>query len=191
MPRWSKGHHSGYKGGCAGIRKNGLNSKIEGALFNDNEARYFVQRERPWHRQMIEMATLGLNAKEIASAVAGTMRGGQVTERTVQNTLRQPWARERIVNTIAKNVKDELHDLLENQAKPSILKLVEIRDSTNSKPSEQAAAANSLLDRYLGRATQPIETTTKQNVSNLTTAELEKLAAAQAEIARDDTVETD
>ena len=80
---------------------------------------------------------------------------------TVSQVVRQPHARDYIINEAKKTVQDEIREVLEKEALPSIKMLVEVRDDVLSKNGEKLQAANALLDRFLGKPTQPITTNTK------------------------------
>lgn len=151
-------------------RKDGENSKLEGALFGDLDPRLILKREQPVHRTMINMAAAGYTVGEI-SALTGRGRT------TVHNVLHQPSAREHLINEAKKTVQDELKAILEREALPSIKTLVEVRDNPNARSSDRVTASNSLLDRFLGKPTQPI-TTNEKPVEQLSNDELTARANA-------------
>jgi hypothetical protein len=135
-------------------RAGGVNSKLEGALVGDLDPAYELTQEKPVHRTIINLAAAGYMNVEIAKIVgySATM---------VANTLKQPWAREYLINEAKKTVQDEIKAVLESEALPSIRKLVTVRDSEKARPSDVIQASNSLLDRFLGKPTQPITTEAK------------------------------
>ena len=139
-------------------RANGENVALEDGLHGDFDAAHKILREQPYHRTIINMSAAGYTTEEIA---AFTGRNRQ----TVSNTLRQPWARTYLIQEAKKTVQEEIRQLLEQEAIPSIRKLVEIRVSVGAGTAADKGvakqAADSLLDRFLGKPTQPISTTEK------------------------------
>lgn len=101
---------------------------------------------------MLDLAIQGFNTTEIA-ALIGRHRI------TVSRALRSPWGREYMIKQSQKNLAQEIQTLLETEALPSIQKLIDTRDNVLARPETQVSAANSLLDRLLGKAAQPIITT--------------------------------
>jgi IS30 family transposase len=120
------------------------------------------------------MAAAGYNNREIAKMT------GRHTN-TVENTLRQPWAREYLITEAKKTVQDEIKAILESEALPSIRKLVAVRDGEGVRPSDVITASNSLLDRFLGKPVQPMTTDAKP-VAQLSDEELR--AQVQAELTK-------
>ena len=127
-----------------------------------------MQKEKPVHRKIVALAQNGLNCKEIADMV--NMAPGYVS-----NILRQPWARERIVSEIKKNVRDELHEAVEAMALPALERIQELAIGAKSE-TVRAAQNQYLVDRFLGRPAQPISQETA-NLGSLTDKELERIAS--------------
>lgn len=126
------------------------------ALFNDrvitgNDSQRTIKAEQPHHRLMVLMRARGFSTNEIASELG-------YTASTVSIALRQPWARQLLVDILQKEGLDGVHDLLKAELVPSVLRLVDERDNDEAKPSERISAANSLIDRFLGKPTQRVET---------------------------------
>lgn len=144
-------------------RAHGVNTEIDNGLVGDLDPVRFAKRETPVHRTMVNMAAAGYTNREISSFTG-------YNKTTVATALKQPHARAYLINEAKKTVQDELRALLESQAIPSIQKLVQVRDNSD-KGSDVIAASNSILDRFLGKPTQPIVTETKP-VEQLTDDEL-------------------
>ncbi len=161
-------------GGAAFLRENEekINASIDEGLENDSDPKYLLVRERPWHRTVINMAAAGYTNVEIGKTVGRNIW-------SVENTLRQPWARKYLINEAKKTVQDEIKAILESEALPSIRKLVAVRDGEGVRPSDVLAASNSLLDRFLGKPVQPMTTDAKP-VAQLSDEELR--AQVQAEL---------
>ena len=156
---------------------NGVNSTLGEALVGDLDAKTVLTRETPAHRTMINMAAAGYTNREIAAAV-----GRSPT--TVANTIRQPWAREYLIKEAKKTVQDEIKTVLEAEALPSIRRLVQIRDSsleTAADRNASKAACDSLLDRFLGKPTQPITTDAKP-MAELSDEELREQVIAELSV---------
>lgn len=127
------------------------------ALFNDNVVRgaddgvVLLKKERPDHRIMVMLKAQGKSTAEIAQFL-------DVTPTTVNYVLRQPWARQMLISLIHASGEQGIDAFLQSELLPSMMKLVEVRDDPVAKKSEQLAAANSLIDRFLGKPMQRVET---------------------------------
>lgn len=158
---------------CRKKRYNGTNATLKDALFNDTDPWRISLTEKPRHRKIIQLAEQGCSTREIAAVME--MSAGYVS-----NVLRQPWARERMINEIREDTKAELKAVLEAEVFPSLRVITEIRDNPEAKSSDRLAAAFHLLDRNLGKPNQPFSDTTKKvDPSTLNDTELlEQLAAS-------------
>ena len=164
-----------HNGAANFFKQNGdasANAKRVEGFKNDADPKYLLGRERPWHRTVINMAAAGYMNVEISKAVGRDIG-------SVENTLRQPFAREYLINEAKKTVQDEIKAILESEAMPSIRKLVAVRDGEGVRSSDVLAASNSLLDRFLGKPVQPMTTDAKP-VAQLSDEELR--AQVQAEL---------
>jgi CRP-like cAMP-binding protein len=129
-------------------------------LWNDNvitgEATTPLRdHEQPHHRVAVLLKAQGLSTNEIAETLG-------YTASTISVILRQPWARKLLTELIMRHGRAGIERLLEAELIPSILTLVEVRDSPTAPPSTRVAAADKLLDRFLGKPTAFVETTTHQ-----------------------------
>lgn len=127
----------------------GENSTLPNAFFNDCDARVRYQRETPAKRRIIELAIQGFNNCEIA-------RLCDVTSVTVSQTLKQPWAREYMITTMRKESESNIQELLKEELLPSLAVVLHVRDNDQCRPELRMQAANSIIDRVLGKAAQPI-----------------------------------
>jgi hypothetical protein len=134
-------------------------------FFNAKDPNLAILHERPEHRNMIWMKARGSSNAEIAR-VCG------YTDAWVSQVLRQPWAQRVLLDEMNKAGRDELHTILEGAAADSLLKLIELRDT--APPTVAKAAADSLLDRYLGKPTQRVETAHSTHSDANSIEELEK-----------------
>jgi hypothetical protein len=118
---------------------------------------------------MQTMFSKGYTVEEIAIHTGYTrLRVGEV--------LRQPWAQMNIVDDIQRSVQDEVKALLENEVLPSIKKQAALRDDPDAPKAVQLAAANALLDRFLGKPNQPI-TQHQGDPAQMSNKELEERVA--------------
>ena len=130
-----------------------------------------IESERAWHLQAIYLAAQGLSQTEIAERLGHD-------HSWVSQVLRQPWARERLVAEIRKAGNDGIEAILKGAAIDSTLKLITLRDTADSE-QVQLAAADKLLDRYLGKPTQHIEQKSKVSFDS---ADVDKLDAKIREL---------
>ena len=126
-------------------------------FFNDSAAviaadgkRVALKHEQPHHRMMVSLRARGYTIREIADMTGRTAA-------TVSYTLKQPWARAMMLDLLRQD-DAQLAEILRAEAMPSVEKLVEIRDDGGANRREQLAASMALLDRFLGKPTQRVET---------------------------------
>lgn len=117
-----------------------------------------IQQETPEHRKMITMKAMGLTNGEIAEMFGRS-------QAHVSQVMRQPWAKLQLVKLITEAGKDPLKVMIESAAIDSAATLIEIRDDKSAPASVRVAAADKLLDRFLGKPTQHIES--KSEVTNV------------------------
>jgi hypothetical protein len=128
-----------------------------------------VLNETPEHRQMILLKSMSMTNKEIAEAMG-------YSQIHVGNVLRQPWAKQRLVKILTEAGKDPLKVLIESAAIDSVSRLIELRDAPDTPKAVAKAACDSLLDRFLGKPTQHIES--KTEVTNVP----KEIAAVELEL---------
>lgn len=151
--------------------RRGINEKIEGGLVGDVDAVRINSRETPAHRTMVNMAAAGYTNREIALFTG-------YAPATVSNAIKQPHARQYLINEAKKTVQEELKELLASQAIPSVQTLVSVRDDVLAAAPARVTAANSILDRFLGKPTQPI-TNDAKSMSDLSDEELRAQVASE------------
>lgn len=115
------------------------------ALFNDQPAYQAVLKESPRHRLILWMTANGQSPQQIATALG-------ITRQTVYTVRKQPWFRAMFVRITESLGKDAATQLLKGEVLPSLQTLIEIRDDPTAKSADRRGAADSLLDRYLGKA---------------------------------------
>lgn len=134
-------------------------------------AGHTIRTERPVHRRMQDLAMQGLTTKEISQVVGRS-------KKTVTQTLRQPFAQERMARTMKEDAHAELRKMIEQAAGPSFRRLVEVAEDETFRmkdPKGFAEVNKSIVERFLGKAAQPLEHS-YTNPDQMTTAELEAIA---------------
>lgn len=127
-------------------------------LHNSSVGAATIVREKAIHRSMIYLHAAGASLRDIADQTGFSYAA-------VRTILSQPWARERLVQILKETGRDRVKHFLTHEVAPSLEILKEIRDDRNAKEAARIAAANSILDRALGKATVIIESTnTTRNV---------------------------
>ena len=134
-----------------------------------------LSHEKPEHREVVLLRMTGASAADIAKQTGYSYAH-------VCNVLRQPWARKRIIEHMHRS-KDDMLAMLEHEAAQSVLTLVELRDNGEAPAAVRRQAADSLLDRYLGKAPQTVNLNKADVPANVEDAE-QRLAALRAEEAR-------
>ena len=123
------------------------------ALFADQPAYQAILKESPRHRLILWMTAQGHSPQQVADALG-------ITKQTVYNVRKQPWFRTMFVRLTSELGKDSVHQLLKGEVLPSIQTLIEIRDN-GTKDADRRAAADSLLDRFLGKPTVKVDSDAK------------------------------
>lgn len=139
----------GLRGTQERIRADGVNASLPNALHGDLDPVRLARRETPAHRTMVNMAAAGYTNCEIAKLTG-------YNAKTVATALKQPHAREYLINEAKKTVQDEIKELLAKEALPSLRVLASVRDDELAPAPARISASNSLLDRFLGKPVQPI-----------------------------------
>lgn len=120
------------------------------ALHGDHTPEVTILQERPVHRMMIYMHAQGASIPDIALNTGySKMMVGQI--------LRQPWARQRLLQILNETGRDAVRHFLTNEIAPSLEVLREVRDDAEEKGATRIIAADKILDRALGKATVTVE----------------------------------
>ena len=120
------------------------------ALFGDKRPNLVIKSERPEHRMIVYLKAQGMTNQEIANK---TGYGYQ----WVCQIVRQPWFRAKFVEECKEVGRDAVETFLKAEVLPSLETLRNIRDNEAGKAADRRAAADSLLDRFLGKPTQRVE----------------------------------
>ena len=111
-----------------------------------------IQTERPEHRMILFMKAQLLSNKQIAEELG-------LTPGTVSEVVRQPWFRLSLARRMEDAGGDILRKTLEGVALDCVYNLITIANGQQegAKVADIRAANDSLLDRFLGKATQRVE----------------------------------
>jgi hypothetical protein len=123
-------------------------------LFNQTESNppnFAIVHEKPEHRVIIYLKAQGMSNKEVAAKTGYNYAW-------VSQITRQPWFRLRLVGELKEVGIDQITTVLKSSALDSVHTLIDLRDDPSTPRAVRRACADSLLDRFLGRAVQKIET---------------------------------
>jgi len=127
---------------------------------------YILQQERPEHRFLVFLYAQGMGTKDIFiqlggewdktrnAPVSGT---GQYSYQHLHTIRRQAWFQTKLVQYMEECGKDVIRSKFEAELMPSIEKVIEIRDNSNAPVALQLRAAESLIDRFLGKPIQQVQ----------------------------------
>ena len=140
-------------------------------LHGDRVPETTIMSEKPIHRMMIYLHARGASVADIANHTG-------YHKQTVSQILRQPWARQRLLQILNECGIDHVKHFLTHEVAPSLEVLREVRD-TAAKPSDRTAAANAILDRALGKPTVHIES---DNTTRNVPADMQRIDAEIAAV---------
>ncbi len=148
-------------------RAGGVNSRLPNALYNDTNSDIGLKAEKPVHRQIGQMLVQGYTLSETAAAVGHSLKN-------VSRVARQPFVRKQMIEAMQQDVSLEIKKFLEAEVLPSLKVLTEVRDDAEARASDRLAAANALLDRHMGKPSQPFTMPAGgKPVADMTEAELD------------------
>jgi lambda repressor-like predicted transcriptional regulator len=117
--------------------------------FRAPEPAYEVERERGWHTLAAHLYATGATGTQLAREF-GKDRD------TVYNLLRQPWFMERVNQIVAERGADAM-ELLRGAQTTAIQTVIAILNDPMVPARVRLMAADSIIDRVAGKATQRIE----------------------------------
>lgn len=127
-------------------------------LAGDKPATNAIITEKPIHRSIIYLHACGASPADIASQTGFTVHH-------VRHILRQPWARQRLVQILNETGRDRVKHFLQQEVSSSLEVLREVRDDSNASAAARIAASNAILDRALGK---PVAfTESKSTITNI------------------------
>lgn len=139
-------------GPLANQHRGGENSQLEGALYNDTDTTHRYKQETIVHRQIAELARQGYNGVEIGGIVGRTPA-------TVQKVLKQPCARQYMINAVKNDTLADMKAALEAFAPVGVGNLIAMASDTKLKeanPKLFSDINDSLVTRVLGKPVQPL-----------------------------------
>ena len=145
-------------------------------FFNARDPNLAIQHEKPEHRLLLWMKAQGASNREIAQQSG-------YTQPWISQLMRQPWAQQRLVEFMSEAGMDVVQQTLKAAAPDSVFTLIALRDDTATPPAVRRSAADSLLDRYLGKPHQSIDVRNTQVVAPTGDID-EQLSKLQTEVAR-------
>lgn len=134
-------------------------------LFNSKDANLAIISEKPEHRAIVYMKAQMLSNTEIAQRTGYSIPW-------ISQITRQPWFRQQLLHELKIAGTDNLSATFQASALDSIYTLIEVRDNDTAPANARLAAANSILDRVLGKPVQHVET---KNQTIPTSDEITKL----------------
>lgn len=129
-------------------RENGVNSTLPMAFHGAIDAPVQIKRERAKHRLMAEMSINGHTQIEIAKFF-------EIAPSSVSSVLRQPYIQTYMQERL-QDVGDDFREQIVAQGKAAFARIVDLSETARSE-QVKLSANEKLLDRYLGKAVQPIE----------------------------------
>lgn len=136
--------------------------------------------EKPIHTAVAYMMCAGATRKEIAERTGLSLSN-------LSDLAVQPWFKIRLKEITDTAGKDLVKAFLEGEVLPSLEVLRTIRDDDHQRGATRITAANSILDRFLGKPITHVEAKTQLNIHTAADArdqvesELEKVRRELAE----------
>lgn len=139
-------------------------------------AHYSIIKEQPEHTLMLWMKAAGKSDKEVVESTGINYQHFKILQR-------QPWWIKRFNEIVESCNKGAVEQFIHGEVIPSLMTLKAIRDDETQRGATRVAAANSILDRGLGKATVRVET---KNITNTddTTQEIEQLRQKAADLSK-------
>lgn len=157
-----------------------MGQRVVKALANehgDNSLSYnTIIEEKPIHLTIAYLLAAGRTRTEIAQVTG-------MSNVAVTTITQQPWFRTRLKEITESSGKDMVKSFLEGEVLPSLEVLRTIRDNVDERGATRVTAANSILDRFMGKPTVHVESKTNLNIHSAADAkdqvqsELEKVDA--------------
>lgn len=124
-------------------------------------------KERPQHRVIAELAAQGLKSVEIAATLG-------VSNGMVSQVIRQPQNKEFIADLIHENfaLNKQVIEVLDANVLDALNTLGSVMRDEDAPKNARIAAANAILDRKYGKATQKVQYSKEQDMDSLTVAEI-------------------
>jgi len=135
-----------------------------------------ILQERPEHITIAYLMAAGRTRSEISKITGYAVA-------TLSQLVRQPWFKTRLKEITESVGTDMVKAFLQGEVLPSLEVLRNVRDNPDERGATRVAAANSILDRFMGKPTVHVESQTNLNIHSAADAkdqvqsELEKVDA--------------
>jgi transcriptional regulator with XRE-family HTH domain len=129
----------------------------------------YRKREMPWHRVAAELAAQGKTIVEIAETVGKS-------KATVGWILRNDYVQQQVVDDIHENygADEQVLELIKLNVVAAVETLADIMIDEDAAKRDRITAANSILERRYGKASQPITSASVVDLNDLPDSELAK-----------------
>lgn len=134
-----------------------------------------ILKETPEHRFLLYLFAQGNSTLDVFEQLGGQVDPvtrlpipgtGKFSYAWLTQIRRQSWFREQLVNFLHETGKDLVRAKLQTELLPSLEVVAQIRDDVNAPSSARLNAANSLIDRFLGKPVQHVITQTPKGVED-------------------------
>ena len=136
-------------------------------LHNAPPPNFHIQKETPEHRFLLYLFAQGNSTKEVFLQLGGEYDPitnlpksgtGRYSYHWLCQIRRQAWFRDQLTAFLHETGKDLVQAKLQTEVIPSLEVVISVRDDQNAPSATRLAAANSLIDRFLGKPTQHVKT---------------------------------
>jgi len=144
-------------------------------LHNASRPQVVIQKERPEHRFLVFLYAQGMSTKDIYIQLGGEWdskrnlpisgTSAQYSYQHLHNIRRQAWFQTKLIEYMEECGKDVIRAKFEAELMPSIEKVISIRDDADAPKQLQLRAAESLIDRFLGKPIQQVQSVPVASVS--------------------------
>lgn len=157
-----------------------LNSMGANGLHNAALPEHRIQQEKTDHRFLQYLFAQGKGVKEVFLQMGGKwddstgkplptkLHGGKYSYAHLTQIRRQPWFQKAVLELMKSEGVDAVTASFQNEFQNSLETVIAVRDDVDEKGATRLAAANSLIDRFLGKPTQHI----KKEVTSRSLAEI-------------------
>lgn len=142
-------------------------------LHNAASPQFHIKKESTEHRFLIYLFAQGHSTKEVFLQLGGQWDNelgrpipgtGQFSYAWLTQIRKQAWFRERLTNFLHDAGKDVIAAKIETEVVPSIEVVISLRDDVSVPPNVRLNAANTLIERHLGKPIQQIKTESVKTV---------------------------
>lgn len=125
-----------------------------------------IKKESPEHRFLLYLFAQGNSSRDVFVQLGGQLDPvtklpvpgtGKYSYHWVCQIRRQAWFRQQLTQFLHETGKDLVQAKLQTEVIPSLEAVIEIRDNIDAPANVRLTAANSLIDRFLGKPTQVVQ----------------------------------